>query len=350
MQGGETMRIVIVSDAWRPQINGVVTTISQTSKQLIQLGHQVSVLSPEGHRSVPCPFYKDIRLSVFTRRKVTRFLEAAAPDAIHIATEGPLGLAARSWCLRNEYPFSTSYHTRFPEYIRMRVPIPLALSYGWLRRFHGAAQVTMVRSMSQKTLLEARGFSNLQLWPGAVDTELFRPRGKDALDLPRPVAMYMGRVAAEKGLDQFLDLDLPGSQVVIGDGPELRPLKRRYPLAHFLGPKYGEELASLVSSADVFVFPSRTDTLGLAMLEALACGVPVAAFPVPGPQDLIREGSTGALDEDLKSAIFRAFRLDSESCVEFAQNHSWLRSTRRFVSHLQPLHPVKLPSTNLLSA
>jgi glycosyltransferase involved in cell wall biosynthesis len=344
------MRIVIVSDAWKPQTNGVVTTITQTSKQLVELGHQVTVLSPEGHRSVPCPFYREIRLSVFAGRKVAQILDKTAPDAIHIATEGPLGVAGRAWCLRNEFYFSTSYHTRFPEYIRMRLPIPLAVSYGWLRRFHGAAEVTMVRSKSQKRLLEARGFAHLQLWPGAVDTELFRPRGKDGLHLPRPVSLYMGRVAVEKGLEEFLKLDLPGSQVVIGGGPELPQLKRRYPLAHFLGPKYGEELASLVSAADVFVFPSRTDTLGLAMLEAMACGVPVAAFPVPGPQDLVREGSTGALDEDLKSAVFRAFRLSSESCVEFAHNHSWFRSTQRFLSHLHPVRPDKIQPTPLLSA
>jgi glycosyltransferase involved in cell wall biosynthesis len=215
--------------------------------------------------------------------------------------------------------------------VRLRAPVPLSWTYAFLRRFHDPAHATLVRSKTQKKLLKERGFRHLKIWPGAVDTDLFRPRGKAGLDLPRPIAMYMGRVAVEKGLDAFLDLDLPGSKVVIGGGPDMQKLATVYQDAHFLGPKFGEELATLLSAADVFVFPSRTDTLGLVMLEAMACGVPVAAFPVPGPIDVIRDGSTGAMDEDLCAAVYRAFRLDPGACVEFAQAHSWQRSTERFL-------------------
>jgi glycosyltransferase involved in cell wall biosynthesis len=228
-------------------------------------------------------------------------------------------------------PFATSCHTKFPEYIRLRAPIPLRWTYAWLRWFHRPAHTTLVRTKTQKQSLKARGFTHLKVWPGAVDTELFRPCWKEALSLPRPIAMYMGRVAVEKGLDAFLDLELPGSQVVVGGGPDLDRLRRRYPTAHFLGPKFGEELARLLSAADVFVFPSRTDTLGLVMLEAMACGIPVAAFPVPGPIDVIKECSTGALDEDLAAAVYRALSLDGEACTEFAEYHSWQRSAERFL-------------------
>lgn len=330
------MKLALVTDAWAPQVSGVVTTMANTARLLAEFGHEVRVISPDGFRTMPCPGYAEIRLSLKPKRNVFRMLDAFAPEALHIATEGPLGHAARRWCLDNDFPFATSYHTQFPEYIRLRAPIPLRASYAWLRRFHRPAHVTLVRTKTQKTLMKARGFTHLKVWPGAVDTQVFRPRGKEALCLPRPIAMYMGRVAIEKGLDAFLGLELPGSQVVIGGGPDLARLRQSYPEAHFLGPKFGEELASLLSAADVFVFPSRTDTLGLVMLEAMACGVPVAAFPVPGPLDVIKEGSTGAMDEDLAAAVYRALRLDGEACIEFAQYHSWQRSTERFLQLQRP--------------
>ena len=330
------MKLAIVTDAWAPQTNGVVTTLSNTVVNLREMGYEAIPITPEGFRTIPCPGYKEIRLSVRCRRMVASMLDAAAPDTVHIATEGPLGMAARAWCRDNDFPFVTSLHTRFPEYIRLRAPVPLALSYGWLRRFHAPARTTLVRSKTQKQHLADRGFRHLRVWPGAVDTTLFRPRGKRALCLPRPISMYMGRVAVEKGLDEFLRLSLPGSQVIIGSGPDLGRLQEDYPNAHFLGPKYGEELAQLLSAADVFVFPSRTDTLGLVMLEAMACGVPVAGFPVPGPQDVVRDGCTGALDEDLGSAVFRALGVDPQACVEFAAEHDWRRSTERFLEAQQP--------------
>lgn len=325
------MRFCLVSDAWTPQVNGVVTTLRNTVTQLERRGVDVLAITPDQFRSVPCPGYAEIRLSLAPFRKVARLIEAGRPDVIHIATEGPLGRAARRYCLANRVPFSTSSHTRFPEYLRHRLPIPVDFSYRVLRDFHAPAQTTLVRSKTLSGELEQRGFRHLQVWPGAVDTELFFPRGKDALDLPRPISAYVGRISVEKGLPAFLDLELPGSKVLIGGGPDLEKLKANYPDAHFLGPKHGENLAGLLSAADVFVFPSRTDTYGLVMLEAMACGVPVAAFPVPGPLDVIRQGSTGVMHEDLKTAVFKALELDGDAGIEFAMDHSWARSTDRLL-------------------
>ncbi len=327
------MRITIVTDAWAPQVNGVVTTMRNTVRGLKEFGHTVGVITPELFRSIPCPGYREIRLCVFPRDQVARLLEEERPNIIHIATEGPLGHAARHWCIKHQFEFATSYHTRFPEYIRLRAPVPLSTTYHFLRRFHAASHRTLVRSKTQQKLLQDRGFEHLAVWPGAVDTECFRPRGKDAFTLPRPISLYMGRISVEKGLDEFLSLDLPGTKVVIGGGPDLNRLRKRYSAAIFTGPRYGLELANMVSAADVFVFPSRTDTLGLVMLEAMACGVPVAAFPVPGPADMLIEGCTGAMDQDLRAAVFRALRLDGDACIEFAREHSWQRSTQKFLSY-----------------
>jgi len=328
------MRILLVSDAWKPQVNGVVRTLDTTRKTLLRLGHEVVILSPAGRRTLPCPSYPEIRLTLRPRRAVKVVMGQGPFDAIHIATEGPLGLAARNWCVRNAVSFTTSYHTRFPEYLRLRLPIPLSWSYAYLRWYHRPANYTLVRTGTQRQLLTERGFNNLAVWPGGVDTTLFRPLDCDHLDLPRPIAMYTGRVASEKNLEAFLDLDVKGSKVIIGDGPDLERLKARYPSAHFLGYRHGEALVRCLSSADVFVFPSRTDTLGLVMLEAMACGVPVAAFPVPGPMDLITDGGNGALDENLTAAFYRALSVDSTACVEFAEQFSWERCTLRFLSRL----------------
>ncbi len=332
------MNILLVTDAWAPQVNGVVRTLEKTRETLIALGHEIDVLTPSG-TTVPCPGYAEIRLTLRPARAVRAAFERGPFDAIHIATEGPIGLAARRWCIRQNLEFTTSYHTRFPEYLRMRAPVPLKFSYAYLRWFHGAATRTLVRTDTQKKLLAARGFNRLAVWPGGVDTALFRPRQRDALALPRPISLYLGRVSTEKNIESYLDLDLPGSKVVIGGGPALEQLKQKHPEVHFLGYRHGEELAALLSSADVFVFPSRTDTLGLVILEAMACGVPVAAYPVPGPQDLITDGGNGALDEDLRQAVFRALSVDGATCIEFASRFSWTRCTQRFVSLLEPLKP-----------
>jgi glycosyltransferase involved in cell wall biosynthesis len=331
------MKLMLVTDAWKPQVNGVVTTLTHTVDHLRARGVDVTTITPEGFPSIPCPGYAEIRLSLAPYRRLARTIRETRPDAIHIATEGPLGRAARRFCLRNGLPFATSSHTRFPEYIRMRAPVPLSLSYTVLRDFHAPAEITLVRTPTIKQELEERGFEHLRIWPGAVDTQLFRPRGKDALDLPRPVGLFVGRIAVEKGLPDFLDLDIPGSKVLIGGGPDLDKLRDRYPEAHFLGPRFGEELASLISAADVFVFPSRTDTFGLVMLEAMACGIPVAAFPVTGPRDVVRHGATGFMEENLDKAFYQALELDGDACIEFALDHSWERSTDRFLAAQAPI-------------
>ncbi|MGY6629766.1 MAG: glycosyltransferase family 4 protein [Wenzhouxiangella sp.] len=328
------MKILIVTDAWAPQVNGVVRTLETTRAMLERFGHQVEVLSPEGQATLPCPGYGEIRLTLRPWRAVRDCLSGCQFDAIHIATEGPLGLAARRWCLRHGLAFTTSCHTRFPEYLALRLPVPVSWSYAWLRWFHGAADRTMVRSPSQKRDLDARGFRNLAVWPGAVDTQLFYPRERDALPLPRPIALYAGRVAVEKNLEAFLSLDLPGSKVIVGDGPAMKHLQQRYPTALFTGYQRGEALANLIASADVFVFPSLTDTLGLVNLEAMACGVPVAAFPAPGVSDLVCDGGNGAIDADLRQAVFRALAVDGSACVEFASQFTWEACSRRFESLL----------------
>ncbi len=331
------MRILLVTDAWKPQVNGVVRTLETTKSTLQRMGHHVVILSPEGRRTLPCPSYPEIRLTLRPGHAVRQTMQNAPFDAIHIATEGPLGLAARNYCVRRNIPFTSSYHTRFPEYLRLRAPIPLAWSYAYLRWYHGPAARTLVRTETQRRLLGDRGFRHLDVWPGGVDTTLFRPRSRDYLRLPRPIAMYTGRVSSEKNLEAFLDLDVRGSKVIIGSGPALERLKARYPEAHFLGYRHGEELARCLASADLFVFPSRTDTLGLVMLEALACGVPVAAFPVPGPIDLITDGANGALDENLAAAYYRALSIEPTACVEFAEKFSWERCTERLLALLRPL-------------
>ncbi len=324
------MKIVIVTDAWEPQINGVVRTLKQTRDHLIKLGHQVTMLTPEGHRSIPCPSYPTIPLVLFPGRKITKELNEIQADAVHIATEGPLGIAARSWCIKNKIQFTTSYHTQFPEYLRLRLPIPLSWSYAWFRQFHGKAERTLVPTESQKQRLESRGFKNVCVWGRGVDTSIFSPNNPQKIDLPRPIYINMGRVAIEKNIDAFLSLDLPGSKVVVGDGPDIELLKKRYPDVLFTGAKFGKELASWVAAADTFVFPSKTDTFGLVLLEAMACGVPVAAYPVTGPKDVIKVGVTGSLNEDLKTAINAALKIDPKACIEFAQQNSWQACTQVF--------------------
>ena len=328
------MRLALITDAWLPQVNGVVTTLEKTVGQLRHWGHKVLVLSPELFRTVPCPTYPDIRLSLFPARKVARLLDDFVPEAIHIATEGPLGWAARAHCRKRNLAFTTSYHTRFPEYVRLRFPVPLPLSYAVVRRFHGAAKRTMTATDDLAAELEKRGFSNLRLWSRGVDTVIFRPWGKDFLPGPRPVMIYVGRVAVEKNIENFLRLDIPGTKYVIGDGPARAELESRYPDVHFPGFKTGVDLARYIASADVFVFPSRTDTFGLVMLEAMACGVPIAAYPVTGPLQLIRNGLNGFLHEDLKVAVTGALPVSPKKCRIFAESYSWENCSRQFLQNL----------------
>jgi glycosyltransferase involved in cell wall biosynthesis len=330
------MRIALVTDAWLPQTNGVVRTLTITVEKLSQAGHTVTPITPADFRTLPCPTYPEIRLSLFASGKVRRRLDALDPDAVHIATEGPLGLAARRWCLRRGRPFTTSYHTQFPEYVRARFPIPVAVSYAFLRWFHGKAARTLVATPSMRRTLEEWGFRNLATWSRGVDTNLFRPRDEPFLDLPRPIWLYFGRVSVEKGIEDFLALDLPGTKLVVGDGPAAEGLRRKYPGAVFTGYRFGDELARHVAASDVFVFPSRTDTFGLVLLEAMACGIPVAAYPVTGPVDVVADGVTGALNEDLRAAALAALQLDRAACRAHALRFTWEAATSQFVAALEP--------------
>ncbi len=328
------MKVAIVTDAWRPQTNGVVTTLLRTGDSLRSLGHEVAMMTPEGLPSIPCPTYPEIRLAFFQRRRVGAWLDAERPDAVHIATEGPLGLAARGAARRLGLRFSTSYHTQFPQYVRARAPVPMCASYAVLRWFHGAAGRTMVNTREIRRDLKRHGFRNLVYWTRGVDTELFRPRPEAKLPLPGPVLIYVGRVSVEKSIEDFCRAKVAGTKLIVGDGPALKSLQARYPDVVFTGFKYGEELASLFAAADCFVFPSRTDTFGLVMLEAMASGLPVAAYPVTGPIDVVRHGETGCLDRDLATAIHGALRLDPARCRAQALEYRWENATRQFLGNL----------------
>ncbi len=339
------MRIAIVTDAWRPQVNGVVTTLSTTAETLEQMGHAVLVVNPGEFHTFPCPTYPEIRLSWRPGKRVAELLDGFQPELIHIATEGPLGLAARGYCRRRKLRFTTSYHTQFPQYVRARAPVPLAVSYAFLRWFHGAAERVMVATQHQQRDLEEHGFRNIARWTRGVNTELFKPGRRDFLDAPRPIWMYAGRVAVEKSIDEFLALDLPGTKFVVGDGPDREALEAEYPAARFTGYKFGEELAAHLGAADVFVFPSRTDTFGLVMLEGMACGLPVAAFPVTGPIDVVTHGVTGILDEDLAQAAMQALELSRDDCRNEALRRSWPRATEQFFNNLAIADPDKTDRT-----
>ena len=328
------MKIAIATDAWRPQVNGVVTTLSTTRDRLEQAGHKVLVLSPDGHRTVPCPMYPEIRLAIFPKRRVEAPLREFEPDAIHIATEGPLGVCARRFCTARGLAFTTSYHTQFPKYVRARVPIPEAWSYAYLRRHHRAARRTLVATAHQRQELLNQGFENVVIWTRGVDAKLFSPCHRQTLDAGGPIFLYAGRVAVEKNLEAFLRLELPGTKFVVGDGPDLASLQREFPEARFVGYKFGLDLARYLAAADVFVFPSRTDTFGLVMLEAMACGTPVAAFPITGPIDVVADGVTGVLDDDLRSASIAALEIDRRHCRDYAMERTWEKATEQFLSHL----------------
>ncbi|MGH8231968.1 MAG: glycosyltransferase family 4 protein, partial [Steroidobacteraceae bacterium] len=328
------MRIMIVSDAWFPQTNGVVNTLAQTAAWLGRFGHEVRLATPGDYPTFPCPTYPEIRVAVRPYRQLASRIGGFRPQALHIATEGPLGLAARRYCRRHGLRFTTSYHTQFPQYLRSRLPMPLAVSYTLLRWFHGAAQNCMVSTQSVHNELAARGFHNLVRWRRGVDTQLFRPRDKSWLNLPRPIAAYVGRVAVEKNVDAFLGMEWSGSKIVIGDGPERIRLQAQFPQAVYAGYRFGEDLAAHLAAADVLVFPSRTDTFGLVNLEAMACGVPVAAYPVTGPIDVVQEGVTGALDIDLARAAQRALRIDPRACRQRALQSGWDTCTHEFEGNL----------------
>ena len=337
------MRILIATDAWHPQVNGVVRTLTSLARSASALGAEIKFLTPEGFPSMGVPTYPGLRVALPNRREVAARMDSALPDAIHIATEGPIGWAARTYCRRRKLAFTTSYTTRFPEYIAVRSIIPEAVSYAVLRHFHAAAATTMIATGSLRQELTARGFKRLGTWTRGVDTGLFKPDDPVELDLPRPIFMTMGRVAVEKILEAFLGLELPGSKWSIGDGPQRAELEHRYPRVRFLGEKTGRDLPRHLAAADVFVFPSLTDTFGVVQLEALACGTPVAAFPVTGPLDVIADHPVGALDADLGSACIRALSMSREACRSFALERSWENSARQFIGNLSALQSSRSP-------
>jgi glycosyltransferase involved in cell wall biosynthesis len=327
------MKVLVATDAWHPQVNGVVRTLGALARAATKLGATIDFLTPEGFPSYPVPTYPGLRLAWPSQRAIAERIDKARPDAIHLATEGPIGFAVRGYCRRRGRAFTTSYTTRFPEYISARSPIPEAWIYPILRWFHAAASVTMVATPSLRSELGERGFGNLGMWTRGVDVDLFHPDRAIDLDFPRPVFMTVGRVAVEKNLEAFLSLDLPGSKVVIGDGPQLEKLRRDFPEAKFLGPLENGTLAAHLAAADVFVFPSRTDTFGIVQLEALASGVPVAAYPVTGPRDVIGDHPIGVLHAELDVACLEALRVSRDACRKFALNYSWENSARQFLGH-----------------
>lgn len=338
------MRIAIATDAWYPQINGVVRTLGATVAELDRRGYEVELVTPERFFTVPMPGYSSIRLALAPRFNVRKMLDAFAPDVVHISTEGPIGWSARSWCLSRNIPFTTAFHTRFPDYAAVRTGISPERFWPFMRRFHAPSKAVLAATASLQEELTQRGFEQVKPWDRGIDQWLFRPDGEKHADfegLARPIMLNVGRVAAEKNLETFLELDVPGTKVIVGDGPMLDELRGRFPDAVFLGPLSGEELASAYRSADCFVFPSLTDTFGLVVIEALACGLPVAAFPVPGPIDILgAEGrgvgntmpaTVGVLNTDLEHAIGKALTLDRMAAAAFGAGFTWERATDRFV-------------------
>ena len=333
------MDLIIVSDAWHPQLNGVVRTLDKTIACLKARGWRVIVIAPDQFRTIPCPTYPDIPLALAPGRAVARKIDEALPAAVHIATEGPLGMAARAHCIKRRLPFTTAYHTRFPEYLHLRTRLPLNLSYGAMRWFHKPSRGVMVAAPSVIDELTRRGFQNIRRWGRGVDTELFRPRDKAYISDKRPIVMYAGRVAIEKNITAFLDTPCDGTKYVVGGGPQLADLERRYPDVRFTGMRTNGDLASLMAAADVIVFPSLTDTFGLVILEALASGVPVAAFPVSGPVDVLGESGAGALDADLGRAIRAALGISADTARAHALKFSWDACTDQFVANLATAWP-----------
>jgi glycosyltransferase involved in cell wall biosynthesis len=339
------MRILIATDAWRPQVNGVVHTLEANAQAAEALGAEVVFLNPEGFPSVGLPSYPGIRLALPGRREIFRRIADIRPDAIHIATEGPIGHFARWYCMTNRRPFTTSFHTRFTDYAAARFPVPEGWTWAWLRWFHNAGRGTMVSTASLAEELRVQGFRTILRWPRGVDSRLFHPDRAGDLGLPRPVFLAVGRLAVEKNVEAFLALDLPGSKVVVGDGPARDALARRFPDTTFLGVRRGTELASIYAAADVFVFPSRTDTFGLVLLEALASGVPIAGFPVAATRDVVGTAPVAALHEDLRSACLEALTISRAACRGYAEGMTWEESARCFIGNL-----VRMPELAVKAA
>jgi len=337
-------RILLVTDAWEPQVNGVVRTLSNTMRELAAIGCEIEVISPADYpNTVPLITYSEIRLALGARDDVEDRFLSFAPDAVHIATEGTLGWDARHVCLKHKFPFTTSYHTQFPEYVTARFPwIPLWAGYRYMHAFHDKSGRVMVATPTMMERLRLQGFRNIALWSRGVDVEQFHPsrRGVDGgvyRGLPGPIFAYVGRVSVEKNIEAFLELDLPGTKVVVGDGPARAELAQKYPHAVFTGSKFGDELARHYADADVFVFPSLTDTFGLVILEAAAAGTPVAAFVAPGPKDILPGTGAGVVDHDLKKACLEALNCDRTAARALAERYSWRACAEEFRRNLEPL-------------
>jgi glycosyltransferase involved in cell wall biosynthesis len=336
------VRIAIVTDAWSPQVNGVVRTLQSVRDELVRQGHEVLIVSPDLFYSMPCPTYPEIRLAFASTGSVGRMLEEFSPQAIHLATEGPVCLAARRWCLARDFPFTTAYHTQFPDYVAARTGVNPEWVWRYIRWFHSPAQSILASTASIADTLKAHGLTQIRHWGRGVDLSTFGDPEPDpairalAQDGKGPIQLYVGRVAIEKNIEAFLTATHPGTKVVVGDGPALASLKAKYPDAHFLGPKFGVELAAAYAAADVFVFPSKTDTFGLVMIEALACGTPVAAYPVTGPIDVLTP-ETGAMHDDLDQAIAEALTRDRAACRAYGQGFTWAKSAHQFLHALVPV-------------
>ena len=333
------MRILLATDAWEPQVNGVVRTLTRTVAECRAMGHEVEVISPDQFKTLPLPTYPEIRLALGAYEPMQERFKAFEPEAIHIATEGPVGLAARRLCLEWKLPFTTSYHTRFPEYVAARFPVPSAAGYAYMRWFHGPSGRVMVATPTIRDELERRGFRNLSPWSRGVDTEMFRPDRPAPAELEglaRPILLNVGRIAVEKNIEAFLDLDLPGTKVLVGDGPSREALAVQHPEALFAGARFGEDLAAFFAAADVFVFPSLTDTFGLVILEAMAAGTPVAGYPAPGPIDIIPGSGAGAVDDDLAKACLACLEIDRSAVRAYAERFTWRAAAEEFVTNLQP--------------
>ena len=324
------MKILIVSDAWYPQTNGVVNSILCTNACLKELGHEVIMLTPDKFRTIPCPSYPEIRLSVFPKRGVQKFLKNHKFDVIHIATEGPLGIATRKYAIKNKLKFTTAFHTKFPDYIKARIGLPISFSYRFLRWFHKYSNATLAPTNSIIEELNYYQIGSPVYWPRGVETDIFKPLA-DRKPNKELVYLYVGRIAVEKNIEAFLSLKLKGRKIVVGDGPLLSKLESTHPNVTFLGKKSKNDLPEIYNKADVFVFPSRTDTFGLVLLEAMACGVPVAAFPAPGPIDVIGDSKAGYLSEDLKEAVKGALKIPRNVARDRALKYSWLEATRLFL-------------------
>lgn len=335
------MKIAIVTDAWEPQVNGVVRTLKMTAQELTHLGHTVKVISPSQFYSIPCPSYPEIRLALVWPSELSKIFHDFSPHCIHIATEGTLGWLARSFCLKHKIPFTSAFHTRFPEYMYARFHIPIHWGYAVLRKFHQSSSACLTPTSAIKQTLESKNFSHIKLWSRGVDTQVFKPNGIRLERSNSPVFLYAGRIAIEKQVDHFLGLDLPGEKWVAGDGPELPRLKSKYPSARWFGSLDSVSLATLYRSADALVFTSVTDTFGLVMLEAMACGTPVAAYPVAGPIDVVKPGVSGVLDQDLRRACLAASALPRDQVTLYAASFSWQSATQQFLSALMPIQWFK---------